>query len=229
MRLLRGKWVPGKGEFQHKGLWYPPGEQITKALAARLEHEEFYRADRFHDAMKHVRAWRGAVECGAHVGEWSRELAKRFERVVAIEMNPATAKCLQANLAAHPNATVVQCALGEITGKVHIVSRKGSIGGRAVALDSGGDDVILRRLDDLPEVAGLTAIDYLKVHVNGCELLVLSGAEQTIRAHRPVITVVIKPALADYDATPEDIFKFMERVGYRVASRLKPYWVFVPK
>ena len=175
--------------------------------------------------MAQVKQWRGAVECGAHVGEWSRELAQRFERVVAIEAHPATAKCLTANLAAHKNAMVVQCALGLDYGRVDVTSRKGSIGSRVTR----GDGVNEMPLDAVPEIAALEALDYLKVHVNGCELQVLRGAIETIERHRPVITVVIKKALADYGATPEDIFNFMAIEGYRVASRLKPYWVFVSK
>jgi len=225
MRRLRGKWIASPGDFQHLGLWYPAGEYITKHLAERLAGEEFYHADRFFDAMKHVTTWRGAVECGAHVGEWSRELAKRFERVVAFEPRPETAECLRANLAAHPNATVVQCALGQVRGQAGITTHKGPISARLI----DGDSVEQRPLDDMHGMMELPDIDYLKVHVNGMEYQVLLGAEQTISTHRPVITVVIKPVQADYGATPDDIFHFMERTGYRVASRLKPYWVFAPR
>ena len=214
------------------GLWYPDGNQLTKNFKARAEKEPFYRADRFHDAMKHVRHWRGAVECGAHVGEWSRELAKRFERVVAIEMHSATAKCLQLNLA-DCAATVVQCALGDSYECVSIKTDKGSIG---TCVGRLGNDAYTKRLDDvLLDINDLNdpdnelPVDYLKVHVNGYELRVLRGARQTIRRHRPVMTVVIKKALANYGTTPEEIFNFMDGVGYRVASCLKPYWMFVPR
>ena len=210
---------------QFAGLWYPDADELTKNFKARAQTEPFYRADRFHDAMKHVKQWRGAVECGAHVGEWSRELATRFERVVAIEMNPASAECLRANLPAHPNVIVVNHAVGAHGGQVQISGKKNSMG-NMVAGD--GEDVWLDRLDDLTAVKETAAIDYLNVHVNGYELEVLLGAKETIAKHCPVTTVVIKRALADYGATPEDIFKFMDRVGYRVASCLKPYWVFVP-
>ena len=211
---------------EHKGLWYPEGDSLTKNFIARLETEAFYRADRFHDAMKHVRAWRGAVDCGAHVGAWSREMAKRFERVVAIEMNPATSECLERNLVPWPNAVPVNHALGDRGGKIKLFGNKGSIDSE---VEGDGDDVWLDRLDDLSAVKDLSAVDYLKVHVNGYELEVLKGAQETIRKHRPVMTVVIKKALANYGATEQDVLDFMERMGYAVASRLKPYWVFAPR
>ena len=212
---------------EHRGLWYPEGDALTKNLMARLEGEEFYRAERFHDAMKHVRQWRGAVDCGAHVGAWSRELAKRFGRVVAIEMHPETAACLKRNLAPWPNAITVNCALGRASGVVGAAMNKGSIDAEVDANRDG--EIRLRRLDDLAAGWDMAAIDYLKVHVNGMELSVLCGAEATIRKYRPVMTVVIKRALENYGAKPEDIFNFIGSVGYRVASRLKPYWVFTPQ
>src|SRR3990167_3997104 len=147
MRRLRGKWIASPGDFQHLGLWYPAGEHITVALKTRLEREEFYRADRFFDAMKHVTTWRGAVECGAHVGAWSIQLAKRFQRVVAIEMHPATVTCLQANLAAHSNAQVVLAALGEKPGYAELQSPDGPISSRL----GPGEKTVVRPLDDVLE------------------------------------------------------------------------------
>ena len=112
---------------QYRGLWYPDDDTLTKNLIARLETEAFYRADRFHDAMRHVKAWRGAIECGAHVGAWSRELAKRFEQVIAIELSGETWECLRRNLEPFKNAEAIQCALGERHGFINVRRNKGSI------------------------------------------------------------------------------------------------------
>ena len=213
--------------IEYRGLWYPDGDLLTKNFKARLETEPFYRSDRFHDAMAHVKSWRGAVECGAHVGAWSRELAKRFERVLAIELSGATLNCLRRNLESFANAEVMQCALGARPGFVAVGGNKGSMDGEVV---EGGDypAVPMRALDELVQSARLECVDYIKVHVNGYEMQVLLGAERTIRQHRPVMTVVIKKALEKYGATPVQVFEFMDGLGYRVLSRLKPYWVFGP-
>jgi FkbM family methyltransferase len=225
VKLVAGREIPGPGAFQFDGLWYPDGEIITKALAHQLRGEAFYNCDRFQDAMKHVRRWRAAVECGAHVGHWSRALAPRFQRVLAIEAHPDTAACLARNLEPWPNAVAVHCALGAVTGRVAVGGRKGSLDREVQGMLDG--PVPLRRLDDLPEVQALAAIDYMKVHVNGMEFAVLGGAVETLKRHRPVLTVVMKKALAHYQATQQDIFDLlMDRLGYRIVSRLKPYWVF---
>ena len=247
MKLVDGRWIAEGGDFQFQGLWYPDGEIITKSLAHQLRHEPFYNCDRFHDAMRLLRRFRGAVECGAHVGAWSRELARRFERVVAIELNPASARCLRANLAPFPNATVVNCALGDRSGEVRVAAAKGSLdsevrpgaadppttppAAQAPLLGQEGSEwevVPMRALDEVLDGAAIGSIDYLKVHVNGYEVPVLRGARETIARHKPLMTVVIKKALANYGARPEDVFNLMGEMGYRVVSRLKPYWVFSP-
>lgn len=206
------------------GLWYPDGV-ITKALRARVESEEFYRADRFHDAMRHVRQWRGAIDCGAHVGAWSTQLAKRFQSVISVEPNPDTVECLRRNLEQWSHARVIHAALaenGEAGGNLRINAEKGAINS---GVSHQGIEVPTRELDDVS--AFMEHVDYLKIHVNGYELPVLNSAKKTLRKHHPVVTVVIKKAIQKYGNGPQHIFDFMEKAGYRVASRLKPYWVFV--
>ena len=175
-------------------------------MIARLETEAFYRADRFHDAMRHVKAWRGAIECGAHVGAWSRELAKRFEQVIAIELSGETWECLRRNLEPFKNAEAIQCALGERHGFINVRRNKGSIDSEVVE-DGAYPATPLRTLDEIVAAAHeLKSVDYIKVHVNGYEMPVLRGARETIRRHQPLMTVVIKKALANYGARPEDVF-----------------------
>lgn len=227
---VAGVWHPEPGDFQLQGLWYPDGDEITKYMVARLQTEPFYRADRLADALKHIRNFRGAVDCGAWVGAWSRELSKHFERVVAIDIHPDNARCIAKNCSG--NVSVVNCALGKASGTAAVQrsTYAGTIESWVVPDGDGPVVVPMKRLDDVREVQELPAVDYLKVHVNGAELLVLQGAEQTIRRHRPVMTIVIKPALTrDFGNTPAEVYSLMESFGYVVASALKPYFVFAPR
>jgi hypothetical protein len=68
----------------------------------------------------------------------------------------------------------------------------------------------------------------MKVHCNGAELLALRGARGTLLACRPIVTVVIKPAIASFGFAERDVHDFMHTAGYGVVSTLKPYWVFGP-
>lgn len=245
---IAGVWHPEPGDFQLYGLWYPEGDEVTKYMIARLQTEPFYRSDKLHNALTHVKQFRAAVDCGAWVGAWSRELATRFSKVVAIELHPGNTRCIERNCAGR-NVQVINCALGESNAPAS--ARRSTYGGTieswldpqrvapvdAIQQDDGmfedrpvhATPVQMSRLDDVPAVRALGAIDYLKVHVNGAELLVLRGATRTLAMHRPVVTVVMKKALAAFGHDAEDIFQFMRDIDYKVGGSLKPYWTFVPK
>jgi FkbM family methyltransferase len=211
---------------QYAGIWFPDDEgTLTKAMMARLDSEDVYRGDRLVEAMKVVPGRGVAVDAGANVGMWTRELAKAFKRVIAIEPNAANAECLDVNTAQFTHVAVVRCALGEVTGTIAMETKKGNFSA-TVAPGGSVDDkarVPMMRLDEL----GLEACDYLKVHVNGYELQALKGAVETLRRCKPVLTVVLKPKLAAFELAPEDVIAWLEGQGYRLAGGQKPYRIFV--
>ena len=206
---------------QYAGIWFPDDDgTLTKALKARLDSEPVYRGDRLEEALRHVKRFDVAVDCGANVGMWSMALAKRFRDVIAIEADPTNVECLLLNTAECSNVLVHGFAVGEAHGRAGLDRRKGHFSSHI----SPGGDVAVMPLDGL--IKG--GCDYLKVHVNGYELPVLKGAVETLRRCKPVLTVVLKPKLAAYDTAPEDIIAWLEAHGYRMAGGLKPYRIFTP-
>jgi FkbM family methyltransferase len=227
---IAGVWHEEPGDFQLHGLWYPDGDELTKYMIARLQTEPFYRSDKLLSALAHVKQFRGAVDCGAWVGAWSRALSGRFKHVVGIEMHPDNARCAMKNCPL-PNVTIANLALGDTNRKATLQKSQygGTIESWVASGDSVGKPIAMMRLDNVAAVQEMGPIDYLKVHVNGSELNVLRGATRTIERNRPVITVVIKRALAEFGHKPEEIFAFMRGIGYVVAGGPKPYWTFIPR
>ena len=206
---------------QYRGIWFPDDDgTLTKALKARLDSEPVYRGDRLEEALKYVKRFDLAVDCGANVGMWTVELAKRFQQVIAIEADPKNEECLRRNIAPFSNVVVYGCAAGETNGRAGLARRKGHFSSHI----SSGDDVPMLPLDDLP----IYTCGYLKLHVNGYELPVLKGAVETLRRRKPVLTVVLKPKLAAYDTAPEDIIAWLDAHGYALAGGQKPYRIFLP-
>src|SRR6185369_7563459 len=193
--------------------------------------ERFYQCDKLDAALAHVRRKRVAVDCGAWVGHWSRELVCQFDQVIAIEANADNARCLRTNLWGAGNATVIHCALGEVSTDVLACpeGQGANIGSRIVAGSGGRFTVAMRRLDDLPEIQALPCLDYLKVHVNGMELKALKGAAATIKKHRPLMTVVIKPAIEDYDSADAARAFLTDELGYRLIGGKRVYEIWSPK
>ena len=205
---------------QYAGIWFPDDGTLTKHLRARLDVEPIYQGDRFGEAMRYVKDFRFAVDCGANVGMWAVPLAKRFRQVLAIEADPANVECLRANVANLGNVDPVWAALGDTAGRVALTRDKTALSSHVVP----GDEVTIGPLDDFK----IGHCGYIKVHVNGYELPVLKGAVETLRRCKPVLTVVLKPRLADYDTTPEDIIAWLAAQGYRLTGGQKPYRIFLP-
>lgn len=104
-------------------------------------------------------------------------------------------------------------------------------------LDHGGhnhvvpdsNNVNLRNSQQLVEVPKRTidsynfdAVDAIKIDVEGSELMVIQGAEQTIRKHRPSVQVEIVPKqcnLFGYD--PQDLYDFFKQLDYVCVSAVR--------
>jgi hypothetical protein len=70
--------------------------------------------------------------------------------------------------------------------------------------------------------------------VEGAELLVLKGAEKTLKEHHPNIWVSVHPdmLISLYDQTKEDVLFFMDSCGYDaelLAIDHEEHWIFTPK
>lgn len=218
---------PGE-DVEYRGLIYPDGDELSKHLVQYLTSQPFYQSDKLAQALAQVKNRRLAVDCGAWVGGWSRELAKHFERVIAIEADPDNARCARKNLAAYRNAEVLNVAVGEESGTIGVRTQlNGPKVGTYVA-KNGAMIVGMERLDTI--LASVPwPVDYMKVHVNGMELKALRGAVQTIKKHRPLLTVVLKGAIKDYGDSAEDARAFLTDVlGYRRSGGEKPYEIWKP-
>lgn len=92
--------------------------------------------------------------------------------------------------------------------------------------------------DNVPEITTDTWVKYtgiipdaLTMDVEGAELLILRGAEKTLKKHKPKIWVSIHPDLGerDYGITKEQTIKFLEDLGYTgeyLATDHEEHWYF---
>ncbi|MEX0906735.1 MAG: FkbM family methyltransferase [Gemmatimonadota bacterium] len=129
------------------------------------------------------------LDIGAHVGYYtllSAVLAGPRGRVFAFEPNPVNHGFLQRHVAINRHATVSveNAAVSDTSGRASFTFGSGSGTGH---LSANGDvDVRTVRIDDFCRDRSVQP-GYLKIDVEGAELSVLQGAEETIRAHLPAI------------------------------------------
>lgn len=183
------------------GWWFPDGEKHLPDWMRKARQERAgvlqYQLTKYQAALKHVRQRRVALDVGGHIGQWSRNMAQDFVRVVAFEPVPAYAECWRKNMAGFTHARLEPVALGDRDGTVSLrCGTPGSHGDTFVAPADAPDlvarDVPMRQLDAM----NLRDVDFLKIDCEGFELNVIRGGEETIRGCKPCIVVEQKPGMA---------------------------------
>lgn len=143
-----------------------------------------------------------ALDVGANVGIFSRYFAAHFRQVALVEPVPYLAERLARSVPA--NCTVNAVALGDADGSVVLRVPVDAQGREMHALTTASrsnnlglfanagfveHNVPMRRLDSI--AAGLDALAYVKIDVEGFEGAVLAGATHMLEQQRPVIQLEI--------------------------------------
>jgi FkbM family methyltransferase len=174
-----------------------------------------------------VKAGQTVVDVGANFG-WYTTLFSRCVgstgRVHAFEPVPTTYERLQENLGLNQLQDFVSAtrsAVGEAPGqaKMHIFKNLSSANASMSALDQKEYDVVeapIIRLDDYLKDNGVRHVDFLKVDVEGAELMVLKGARGLLAApDAPLIMVEINDETSKaFGFRKEEIWDLLVELGY---------------
>jgi len=139
------------------------------------------------------------VDVGANIGHHALIAASRVGgrgAIHAFEPAPAMFEALRRNMNLNScrNVSCNNCALGDQAGLAQFYlsdishSCANSLG-RTVHVTGRQVSVSVRTLDDYSVAAAINRLDVLKVDVEGAELMVLRGAERTIRQFQPLIVL----------------------------------------
>jgi FkbM family methyltransferase len=167
------------------------------------------------------------VDAGANIGAYTLPAARLVGpagRVIAFEAHPLTFALLKRNVEDNGlrQAMTVNEALGETPGTLHIAFTSANPGETHIAAaHEAGVAVPVTPLDAALARAGVGAVDYLKIDVEGFELAVLRGALETLRGSPSIIvqTELQERHAARYGTTIGDVAALLLREG------LKPHVV----
>ena len=155
------------------------------------------------------------LEIGANIGAHTVELARLVGtggKVFAYEPQPLIFQVLCANLALNScdNVRAFQTAIGAHEGSIKVPllapDRPNNYGGLSLSAQSVGEDVPMRRIDDL----GLPHCHVIKLDLEGMEVEALLGAAATIRRDRPILYVE-----DDREARSAELRALLHDYGYR--------------
>ena len=213
---------------RHHGWAFPA---VDRLMAAELTRVGTYQQSHLDAALRWVTQHGTAIDGGAHVGTWSRQLALVFRQVIAFEPAADTFACLVENMhdqAAH-NVTCHQAALGAHPGFVHMTMTakdvaRGNTGGRLVV--HGGGDVPVVTLDSL----ALGDVGFVKLDVEGSEPMAILGATETLQRCRPVVLVEDKGHWVTHYGLPTSAVRdLLTAQSYRLAETVGCDQVWVPR
>lgn len=192
------------------GVWVLAGDQISEWVEqeGRLDHDQ----NLLPCILKHIDVGNVVLDIGAHIGDHTIAYVKAVGvtgLVHAFEPNPISWQCLTHNVS---EAVFHQVALGDKDGEVPLSGNNGHPGGGYIGEHMKVADVKMKRLDDF-----YIKPDFIKIDVEGYELQVLHGAEQTIQAYHPRMVIEINlTALLRQGTARGQIFDWLNNHGYQI-------------
>lgn len=175
-----------------------------------------YHHDRLLKSLFYVTDFSCAVDVGAHVGLWSMHLAKYFDSLYAFEPDFENLECLIKNV--FDTTKVHHCALGNGYGTSFLAKDFINTGKNHIVDFGEGKQIIIKSLDSFN-----LQPSYIKIDVEGYELFVLKGAEQTLKKCKPVIVMEVGPSsLTDrYDIGEIESLEFLQDLGAVVRENIR--------
>ncbi len=204
-------------------LWIPkPGYYVIK----HLEWEE--TVEKVYDhPLVHVRRDDVVIDCGAHIGGFTRVALQAGARlVVAIEPERANLLAFRRNLEQElKNSRVILVPKGvwERAGKLSLhLSNTGDSHSIIFAQKGPGDaEIEVTTLDALAQELGLERVDFIKMDIEGSEANALRGARQVLERWKPrmalssyhlkgdpaTLCALVWGVRSDYLVTTKDLIK----------------------
>lgn len=204
MGHAQGKyWVPG---LTDDALWFLLGQQ---------------QRDMYDEGEATVKPGDVVLDCGAHIGVFTRTALKRGARiVVAIEPAPENLECLRRNFAEEISAGRVIVYPKGVWNKDDFLpmhTNRNSAGDSFVLdLDPGQQTIKLplTTIDTIVSELRLPRVDFIKMDIKGAEVQALQGATHTLASYQPRMSIASEHFENDPETIPKTVMEANPR--YRV-------------
>ena len=177
-------------------------------------------------ALAHVNQFGIAVDCGAHIGLWSRDLENYFDKLYCFEPVKEFFNCLKINIK-NKNTELYNQALGNemSSGEILITKNSGNSGLTHVIHNNKknfNEKDIIEKIEIVKlDSFNLKQLDFFKIDVEGLGLDVLRGAKKTLENCNPIVCLELFE-LVD----KKEQIKFMNDLGYEIKDIIIKEHVF---
>ena len=159
------------------------------------------------------------VDIGANIGEFSLYAVSKGAQVYAFEPDPSAFACLSHNLRQFPSATGYKLALWSERTTLKFFKATDQADSSFFKPNSQIQEVIeleAWRLEDVPEIAALERIDFLKIDGEGAEPEILQGATETLRRTAKISIDVGPERLGE--STRKAVIEILEASGFSIVD-----------
>jgi FkbM family methyltransferase len=197
-------------------LWIEDNDEFFARVLRRTGDK--FEDDHLHFALQYVTDWSLALDVGAHYGSWTRILATKFDRVVAVEGSPGNFECLKLNTEHLTNVELVNKAVGDRYDNVNIgflpQQPKTNSGGKAVI---GSGTIPMIPFDSLK----LPSLGFLKMDIEGYEIFAIQGGIETIMKYKPVMVVEDNTRNKQHGFDVGQTVEFIKTLGAKHIQKFK--------
>jgi FkbM family methyltransferase len=229
-RQLAGRLIGSSTVVLHpETVRYASPWNTTASGMASLEAEDASLVRVFHDLCSQY-AEPFVIDVGAHVGTFSLVGALQGGmRGCSFEPHPAVCDILRTNLALNGMASrfsVHQEALSNYPGRRILKSpykdKESGLSciGQPNYKNYKENYVDVVRLDDFVASSDINSVDIINIDTEGCELLALIGASETITRYKPDILIKVNwSTLIQFSVYANNLTDYLDLIGYH------GYWV----
>jgi FkbM family methyltransferase len=220
--FMRSRWVAAPVFEGARLLWLDLSDVYVSLGCLQDAYE--YPETNF--VRGNLRAGNIFVDVGANIG-WFTMLATTLVgdsgRVHAFEPRKSIAEKLQASVSINHLEKIVSVygvGLSDENKEEILMWEQGTdnAGSASFAMDSKSatavrETISVRRLDDI----SLPQVDFVKIDVEGAEMLALRGGQETLRRCRPVVLSEVLPSQLERVSrvSPDEYFAFFQGMNYR--------------
>ena len=173
----------------------------------------------YNTAKSYIKNFRTSIDVGCRDGDFSIPMSKDFQKVRSFDYRPRKWNRPRKK---PKNLEYFNCALGDVREDVK------SFNGVITENREGVKEKIVKQktLDSF----NFKDVDYIKIDVEGHELKVLKGAENTIKKYYPTISVEENGSAELWEkGVNDEALNYLKEMGYEIVDRVKHDYIMVKK
>ena len=202
---------------QVKGWWLPDTDTDFDRWILDGEYQKHQRDT----ILKFINRTGNAIDIGAHVGFWLKDMCNHFDYVYAFEPIEEVRHCLSRNVTAM-NYKTYSFGLGAKNDVINVNYNPTETGNTHASKD-GNQTITIRKLDDM----NLPKIDYIKVDTEGFEIEVLKGGENMIKEYKPFVHGEVKERILQKQGiSSNDVEDYLTSINYKEVMRVNSERVY---